>query len=231
MKPYRLLVFVLTSLIFFSCTKEEKELSQQDLETIAYFKDIALGFEFGATEKITRKWMGPMKVFVAGNPGTVMTTELDKIIAEIESLVTDGFDIQLVTDSLQANYTLFIGPAKGYELRYPFVSSYTPGNWGLFFVNWTSQNYINSGHMYVDNARADATAQKHLLREEFTQSLGLARDADTYPESIFQASWTTTTTYADIDRRLISLLYHPKVVPGMTETEVDLILREILLEN
>ena len=231
MNSNRLLIILIASLTFFSCAEEEKELSQQDLETIAYFKDIALGFEFGSTEKITRKWMGPMKVFVTGNPGTVMTTELDKIIAEIESLVTDGFDIQLVTDSLQANYTLFVGSAEGYELRYPFVSSFTPGNWGLFFVGWTSQNYLNSGHMYVDNLRADATAQRHLLREEFTQSLGLARDADTYPESIFQASWTTTTAYAGIDRMLIRLLYHPKVVPGMTETEVDLVLKEILLEN
>ncbi len=70
--------------------------------------------------------------------------------------------------------------------------------------------------------------QKHLLREEFTQSLGLARDSQLYMESIFQSNWTTTIKYAPIDRDLIRLLYHPKMSVGLNEFEVDNALREIL---
>ena len=41
--------------------------------------------------------------------------------------------------------------------------------------------------MYVDIVRADMNEQKHLLREELTQSLGLARDSQSILEyfSIF----------------------------------------------
>jgi hypothetical protein len=63
--------------------------------------------------------------------------------------------------------------------------------------------------MYVDVVRTtDEEAQKHLLREELTQSLGLTNDSWKYPESIFYQGWTTTTTYTEMDKRLIDLLYN-----------------------
>ena len=82
--------------------------------------------------------------------------------------------------------------------------------------------------MYVDIFRANIEAQKHLLREELTQSLGLARDSPEYTESIFQSSWTTTTEFAAIDKELIRLLYHPDMVIGLTANQVDDVLAEIL---
>ena len=39
--------------------------------------------------------------------------------------------------------------------------------------------------MYVDTYRTNITQAKHLLREEFTQSLGLARDSDKYLNVFF----------------------------------------------
>ena len=62
--------------------------------------------------------------------------------------------------------------------------------------------------MYVDIYRANDQEQKHLLREELTQSLGLFNDSYKYPESIFYQDWTTTTEYAQIDRELIDMLYN-----------------------
>jgi hypothetical protein len=63
--------------------------------------------------------------------------------------------------------------------------------------------------MYVDIIRAkEDDAQKHLLREELTQSLGLFNDSYKYDNSIFYQGWTTTTEYAPIDRELIDMLYN-----------------------
>lgn len=83
--------------------------------------------------------------------------------------------------------------------------------------------------MYVDIFRAEPVAQRHLLREELTQSLVLARDSSKYPKSIFQQSWTTTTTFAAIDKEVIRLLYHPRIKSGFTASEVEVLLTEILL--
>ncbi len=56
-----LLLFIFTSLILItSCSKDNQgilipsELSDYELEVVDYFKDIALGFEFGNASKITR---------------------------------------------------------------------------------------------------------------------------------------------------------------------------------
>jgi hypothetical protein len=63
--------------------------------------------------------------------------------------------------------------------------------------------------MYVDLYRAnEIDEQKHLLREELTQSLGLVNDSWKYKNSIFYQGWTTTTEYSDIDRELIDILYN-----------------------
>ena len=83
--------------------------------------------------------------------------------------------------------------------------------------------------MYVDIYRANNIGQKHLLREELTQSLGLGKDSSKYPNSIFQSSWTQTLNYLEIDKDLIRLLYHPKMKIGVDRYEVDNLLREILL--
>ena len=64
--------------------------------------------------------------------------------------------------------------------------------------------------MYVDLERTgdNFEAQKHLLREELTQSLGLFNDSWKYPESIFYQGWSTVTEYSDMDKRLIDMLYN-----------------------
>jgi hypothetical protein len=85
--------------------------------------------------------------------------------------------------------------------------------------------------MYVDIFRANEQAQWHLLREELTQSLGLAQDSERYLNSIFQINWTIISSYSQIDKDIIRLLYHPNMKVGLNENEVDLLLRPILLNE
>lgn len=229
-----LLLLLFATFFAASCTKdsvtpEPSELTPYDLEVIEYFKDIALGFEFGGATEITRKWGSNMKIYVGGSPTVELLDELEQIRTEINDLVTDGFAMEIVSDSTQSNFYIFLGSADDYVAIFPGQAGQVESNWGLFNVFWNSFNQINRGYMYVDTERANPTAQKHLLREELTQSLGLAKDSDEYPESIFQASWTTTTEYAMIDKDLIRLLYHPDMPIGLIEFQVDEVLRDILM--
>jgi hypothetical protein len=218
-----------------SCSKDDDDdilpefiLSEYEIDVIDYFKDIALGFEFGNTSNITRKWNSEMKVFIGGEPSFELLAEFEKIRTEINELKTDGFNVTVVDDSLQSNYYIFFGSGTKYAEMFPDEANLVNSNWGLFYLLWNSQNQFYSGHMYVDIIRANSIEQKHLLREEFTQSLGFARDSQLYMESIFQSDWTTTIEYAPIDQDLIRLLYHPEMSVGLNELEVDNALREIL---
>ena len=203
-----------------SCSNDDEPsggLNSYDRNVIDYFSDVALGFEFGGGEEITRKWNIDMKIYVGGNKKAELMTELQSVITEINGLATDGFNMSVVSDSLQSNFYIFLGTGNDYGEMYPAEAHLVDSNYGLFNIYWDASNHFYNGHMYVDIVRAEPAAQKHLLREELTQSLGLAKDSPLYPKSIFQSAWTTTTTFEDIDKDLIRLLYHPQMQVGLSE--------------
>ena len=205
-------------------------LNAYDLAVIDYFKEIALGFEFGNSTEVTRRWESGMRIFVGGTPTLALTDELNLIIAEINTLTNSAsFSAQIVNDSTLSNYYTFFGSGDAYARMFPDLSNLITSNWGLLTMFWNGSQQLYTGYMYVDIFRANASERKHLLREEITQSLGLARDSDTYPESIFQQSFDTkVTTYAEIDEALIRLLYHPDMNVGLNETQIDERLRQII---
>ena len=62
--------------------------------------------------------------------------------------------------------------------------------------------------------------RSHVIREELTQALGLMRDSNSRPDSIFYQEWSPLTEYSDIDREVIRILYLDDVAAGMTRDEV-----------
>jgi len=227
-------VLILAAFVINSCSKNEEitpGLNEYDLQVISYFKEIALGFEFGNASEITRKWTTTMKIYVGGTPTSTLTNELYRIMSELNTLATDGFSVEIASDSLESNYYLFFGSGDDYAQINPSASPYVSSNWGLFSIWWNSANQLNYGMMYVDIYRPDEAGQKHLLREELTQSLGLGKDSYLYNESIFQQAWTTTNNYAQIDKDVIRLLYHPQMSIGLDAVQVDEVLRRILLSE
>lgn len=199
-------------------------------QVMAYFDAVALGFEFGNAPEVTRKWREDLRIFVGGNPNEALMLELAEIIAEVNALTTDGFDIGITTDTLESNGYIFFGSGKDFVKRFAPAAPHVDSNFGLFFVNYDGSDYIYESIIYVDIFRANPDAQKHLLREELTQSLGLARDSPQYDDSIFQRDWTLVTSYAPIDRDLIRLLYHPAMPAGIEKKGVDEILGKLLPE-
>lgn len=232
-------IFYLLGLSIFisACSKEEDiiepVLTPYNLGVVNYFKEVALGFELGNASEITRRWESEMKIFVGGNPSPDLLEELSKIISEINSLSTTRFfNIDIVNDTLQSNFYIYFGSGNSYAAIFPSQASLTPSNFGLFTIYWNGNNELFRGHLYVDIFRANQTEQKHLLREELTQSLGLGKDSYLYPESIFQQSFSTKTTqYAPIDKDLIRLLYHPRMNIGLNSIQVDPLLKDILLSE
>ncbi len=212
---------------------ELSKLTSFELAVIEYFKDIALGFEFGGASAITRRWESEMRIYVGGTPTPELSDELDKIIVEINELTnSNSFSATLVDSRPESNYYIFFGSGDQYAAEFPDLASLVESNWGLFTLFWNGANQINQGYMYVDIFRASELEQLHLLREELTQSLGLARDSDQYANSIFQQSFNTKTTeYAMIDEELIRLLYHPDMRIGLNEFQVDGVLRDILASD
>jgi hypothetical protein len=185
-------------------SKETKNLPPHSSEAWNYYKEICLHDEYGGTNK-KFKWKRDVKIYVHGSCRDYMMDELDRIVKDLNRII-NTIEIKVVKNRSEANTFIFLGSAKGFELSYPKIQeSYLKGNWGYFEV------YPSSGAvMYVEMLKTgdNTTAQKSILREELTQSLGLFNDSKKYPESIFYQYSNTNTEYAPIDEEIIDILYN-----------------------
>ncbi|MDX2305479.1 MAG: DUF2927 domain-containing protein [Microscillaceae bacterium] len=220
--------------LFYSCSpvnsKAPHDIQLQSLSTKVqhYFKEIALGSEFGheANPKII-KWKKNIKIFILGSKPEYLLKELKKIITEFNGLV-HNIRIELSERRTEANLLLVLGSSQEYLKIESGASSFVKNNWGMFTVYENKKYEIERATVFVDVIRAHSReAQKHLLREEITQSLGLMQDSPRYPDSIFYESWSQTTEYSDIDKLLIQILYHPEIRPGFREEDLEKIWKKL----
>lgn len=224
-------------LLLVSCTEDDVDmatelvLSASQLEAISYFKEVALGFENGNSSEITRKWGATMNVFVGGNPSSANTVTLQQAITDINQLATDGFSIEIVNDSLLANCYLFFGTGLEFANIFPEEENNVNDNTTGFFSVWWNNNILNEARIVINPNLLSPTQQRSVILEEITQSTGLTNDSPLQPYSIFYETANNpgyAPEYADIDRELIRLLYHPKMTVGLDENQVDAVLRDIL---
>lgn len=183
------------------------EKSKYTNEEISYFNEVALSSEYSDQDKgLVCKWDSDINIFVTGEKSSELITELDRVVVELNDII-DPININFVNNKSDANFVIFFGSQEDYHKIAPSSVDYTEHNWGLFMVN--TGKTIRRGSMYVDIYRCtNLDGQKHLLREELTQALGLFNDSYKYDNSIFQQRWTTTTEYAPIDIKLIEMLYN-----------------------
>jgi hypothetical protein len=201
---------------------------------VQYFTEVALGFENGNSSEIVRKWGTAMRIFVGGEDADPeLLAVLAETIAVINCLSTDGFEIDIVTDSMAANTYLYFGSRERYIDLFPNDEANLLGNIGLFYVWWQSDR-IFQAQIFIDIETTTFTQQRSLILEEVTQSLGLGKDSSLYKESIFYETSSDggfAQDFADIDLELIRLLYHPRMRVGLDRNEVVALLNIILLEE
>lgn len=234
-----ILSLVTVLLVLTGCTREEPvlpqaspagpELTEAQRDIIRYFKEVALGFEHGNAAKITRKWNAPMRMAIEGDPAPEVLAMVYQTIDSINHYATDGFSIAVVDNSAH-DCLLFFGTKAAFVARFPDTEDLIGSNLAIFQVWWVN-NQINRARIFIDTERPTLVQQQSLVKEEITQALGLGNDSPRYPESIFFETRTQggfATAYAEIDKALIRLLYHPEMETGLDAQAVDARLRAIL---
>jgi len=209
MKLFIIFVDIITTMknliLFLSCFLSFHFFSQKhSSEVLSYYNEVVMNSEFSGKMKKPFKWTKDMKIYVDKTDENYLVDELNRIVNDLNLLI-DPIQIKVVNSKDQANYFIYFGYYKDFEKKYNVVNSnLLESNWGFFEIYPN-----NTGIMYVDVIRTkEIDAQKHLLREELTQSLGLLNDSWKYPQSIFYQGWTTTTEYSSIDKEIIKMLYN-----------------------
>jgi hypothetical protein len=167
---------------------------------------VAYGSEFDGGNTSLSKWNQDINIYVVGEKRDYLMSELNDIVSELNGLIST-INITIVDNESDANFFILFGSSQDYNNYDSESIGYTEHNQGLF-IAYGGEN-LTKATMYVDIKRTTRDdAQKHLLREELTQSLGLCNDSYDYPESIFYQGWTETTEYTELDKELIQMLYN-----------------------
>jgi len=195
-------------------------------EKMAYFFEIALQEEYGEGGVI-RKWEEDILVYAFPNMPTYLLEELDKVIQELNQIIPPkALKIKKVNKKSKANVLIFCGDVERYvEEIEPLAHLYLSDNYALFYVHFDKNNTIYKASIFINTEEVKQDyIQKHLLREEFTQALGLFNDSELYPESVFYQKWSSVTSYSNLDKYLIQTLYNKKIKSGMTLEELKKVL-------
>ena len=182
-------------------------------EAIDYFAEVALGAEFGDGSQRIRKWASDVRVEVRGNPTEADEAALNQVLSDLNALIS-GIEVRRVEAS--PDVTIHFAPESEFSSLEP---NYVPVNLGFFWVNWRSSGEIFRANILITTEGVTPQERAHLIREELTQSLGLMRDSNRYPESIFFQGWTDVTRYTDLDKAVIEILYRPEIRLNMTRAQ------------
>ena len=203
---------------------------------LGYFKQLTLGQYANNNDKRIIKWVNDINIFVKGDMPTVLSDEIDSIIAELNHIVS-GIQLTRVTSEEQANYLVITGSTETNYLNFhpnvPLDSRERFGNFLMypnsdpeksvagFLVYPNADHEIIYGSMYIDFDLDKY--RRHILRQLLTQSLGIPYKSRKYGDSIFfyHPSMDMVTRYSHLDKTIIDKLYDKCVKAGMDKFEVD----------
>lgn len=228
-----LLFFLVISIFISSCSEDEELITVYEQSVIDYFIEVGLGSESGNIPAITRKWITPMKIFIKDEATIEFSLDIIKqSVDEFNSLVTDGFTVEIVNDSIISNAYLFLGTVSDFENLYPDLPS--PSITGFASVYTNNNNNIYKVVIFINpQILFSGTRKKNVIKEELMHSLGFLKHSSKYPESILYSDSNSSNPgfseeYSQRDRDIIRLLYHPSVSSGLDSIHVAEILKNIL---
>lgn len=182
------------------------DFSNVDAETTYYFNKIVRFSEKRPFHKgPVLRWNKDIKIYASGDISKANKKEMVRVIIALNRLIKP-IKITLVQRPEMANSFIYFGAIDAYN-KSPLTSKKLNDTYFGHFHIKIFQQEIQQSNIYINTSETSEKRQKHIIREELTQSLGLINDAYDYPESIFYQGYSETKEFTLLDRKLIGLLY------------------------
>jgi Protein of unknown function (DUF2927) len=199
-----------------------------------FFK-IAFGAELqiDAPAERVRKFDEPVRILVMGAGGPNRRAEIAAVIDDIRSRV-NHLDIAVTSDRRAANFVVRLVQKRkfdstirslyGEERAKQIRQSLSPEC--LSGIGKDEQYRIRRAEVILPADAGDFTFYD-CAYEELLQALGAINDDRSVPWTMFNDD--VQMGFFDVyDQYLLNILYDPRILPGMTKDEVNLVLPEVL---
>jgi len=182
------------------------DLSHVDEETAYYFNQILRYSERRPhTQGPIYKWDKDIYIHLYGNYSSSNKKEAIKVIKELNRLIAPR-RIHLVKNPKRANSFIYFGSIEENNKNSRSGMRLEGQFFGHFHIQ-THEQEIQRAYIFINTHDSSRKRQKHVIREEITQSLGFLNDTYDYPESIFYQGYSESNSFSPLDKKLIKLLY------------------------
>ena len=194
-------------------------------EIYAYFCETAFESEYGGERGFICKWAQPVAYFLKGEFGDGETAVLDDLCRQLNEI--PGFPgIRRTEEEEEANLTVHFVMQN--ELSAVFGDEAAASSGMSRFYYLRSRGEILRAEAGIATNIIPQSAKASVICEEFLQSMGLAADSYSYPESVFYEGYNASIRPAPIDWAVVSLLYSTRIAPGTEREAAEAAARQIL---
>jgi len=170
---------------------------------IKYYNEIAGRSEYGDSNATFCKWKTKVKVYFDFENSDSIKKYSEEVIKDLNDLI-DPISISITNKKSEANLLVYFGNFSDYKKIYNVVME---GQFNGFTCTNTYNHTIYSGYVFISE-KLRGNRLKSVIREEITQSFGLANDSWEYPDSIFFQGLNSQTEFSKIDKEIIKLHYN-----------------------
>ncbi len=190
---------------------------QADEDTRAKIKrfvmDVALGTEFTNKKEVVSRWVRAPKISIFGVATEQQKGLVKEVIESLNPVLKPHIgNVQLVRENFQfAEIKIYFASLDKFEriAREHYVKV-QKDNLGYFYVFWDAKHVLHSAIVLIASDKLEGAGLRHFLFEEMTQSFGLARDSEEFPDSIFyqkEKNGGNTLKHSELDLQFISWFY------------------------
>lgn len=202
--------------VFLEVGKERTEYTNNE---VAYFKEIALQVEYGSGMHQIHKWVTELRIKVIGAPTAGDLEALEGTMDDLNTL-SEKIHIRHAKEDEEANTEVYFIPHSEFLAKNYVDKNILQSNWGLGIIWWNRLGEINRAVILITTDKTNSAERAHLIREELTQCLGLLNDSWGDSESLFYQGWGTQNLTTR-DKKVVQILYDPRIKPNMAEFDVD----------
>lgn len=192
-------------------------------DVIAYFNEVCLSAEFinSGDPSYLQRWNAPISYAVYGDP---TAEDLDKI-NEFADWLNTLFGFPGIYEAVEGEYVnLRIHFCDQQTMTDLMGDNFTGIDGGVTF--WYSDDVIYDAIICI-RTDLDQHLRNSVILEELYNSLGPVQDTALRPDSIIYSEFSEPQELTDMDKLILTLLYHPDLQCGMSAAECEAVIRTV----